>query len=128
MRRVARRIRMNASRAAIPAKEARIASIRKNALSECGRPLKIDPITHPKTDLRTSLRAGLMGDVKGNVLTACQPVFRAGAEAVRRKAANLVRLRVILGARGKKNICRELRTEWDVHPGHARGAPFAAHA
>src|ERR1700730_3124287 len=121
---MARRITINNSSAAIPTKEANIASIRKRPLPECGSQLEKNPIIHSEAGLRASLRAILTRDVNGNVLFARQPVFAATADGLRRKTADLVRLREIFRADGEKNIGSKFRTKWDADLRNPRGTPI----
>src|SRR5882762_7431446 len=102
---------MNDRSAAIPAKEAKIASIRKYPLPECGSQLEKDSIIHSKARLRASLRAILTRDVNRNFLIARQSVFTPAADGLCGKTANLIGLREIFRAHGKKNIGCESRTE-----------------
>src|SRR5258708_36700877 len=92
---------MNNSSASTPTKEAKIASIRKYPLLECGSQLEKDSIIHSKARLRASLRAILTRDVNGNFLIARQPVFASAADSLCGKTANLIRLREIFRAAKK---------------------------
>src|SRR5258708_36014827 len=115
---------MNNSSAAIPTKEAKIASIRKYPLLECGSQLEKDSIIHSKARLRASSRAILTRDVNGNFLIARQPVFASAADSMCGKTANLIRLSEILRAHGKKNIGSESSTERATDSGNARETPI----